>query len=110
MFNVVVFCVLVANKLLCCPAYFFAFLVSHRGEGLSKTAIGDYLGEKSPFHEQVLKAFVDLHDFTDLIIVQALRWATLSLFSALYFFFGGVFRLGFSGRSAFVDSHMCVYL
>ena len=73
MFNVVVFCVLVANKLLCCPAYFFAFLVSHRGEGLSKTAIGDYLGEKSPFHEQVLKAFVDLHDFTDLIIVQALR-------------------------------------
>ena len=44
-----------------------------RGEGLSKTAIGDYLGEKSPFHEQVLKAFVDLHDFTDLILVQALR-------------------------------------
>jgi len=40
---------------------------------LNKTAIGDYLGEKSPFHEQVLKAFVDLHDFTDLIIVQALR-------------------------------------
>ena len=51
----------------------FFLLVSHRGEGLSKTAIGDYLGEKSPFHEQVLKAFVDLHDFTDLIIVQALR-------------------------------------
>lgn len=48
-------------------------LSHHRGEGLSKTAIGDYLGEKSPFHEQVLKAFVDLHDFTDLIIVQALR-------------------------------------
>jgi len=41
---------------------------------LNKTAIGDYLGEKSPFHEQVLKAFVDLHDFTDLIIVQALRY------------------------------------
>lgn len=58
----------------CCAALLiFAFLVSHRGEGLSKTAIGDYLGEKSPFHEQVLKAFVDLHDFTDLIIVQALR-------------------------------------
>lgn len=49
------------------------FSGSQRGEGLSKTAIGDYLGEKSPFHEQVLKAFVDLHDFTDLIIVQALR-------------------------------------
>jgi hypothetical protein len=61
----------------CCPAYFVYLFssssVSHRGEGLSKTAIGDYLGEKSPFHEQVLKAFVDLHDFTDLIIVQALR-------------------------------------
>ncbi|KAK4020779.1 cytohesin-1 isoform X1 [Daphnia magna] len=53
------------------PQDIAAFL--YRGEGLSKTAIGDYLGEKSPFHEQVLKAFVDLHDFTDLIIVQALR-------------------------------------
>ena len=51
-----------------------AFFYVRRGEGLSKTAIGDYLGEKSPFHEQVLKAFVDLHDFTDLIIVQALRY------------------------------------
>ena len=50
---------------------------SSRGEGLSKTAIGDYLGEKSPFHEQVLKAFVDLHDFTDLILVQALRYLLL---------------------------------
>lgn len=53
------------------PQDISAFL--YRGEGLNKTAIGDYLGEKSPFHEQVLKAFVDLHDFTDLIIVQALR-------------------------------------
>jgi len=53
------------------PLDIAAFL--YRGEGLSKTAIGDYLGEKSPFHEQVLKAFVDLHDFTDLILVQALR-------------------------------------
>jgi cytohesin len=57
----------------CCWPFSSSLGVCHRGEGLSKTAIGDYLGEKSPFHEQVLKAFVDLHDFTDLIIVQALR-------------------------------------
>lgn len=46
----------------------------HKGEGLNKTAIGDYLGEKNDFNESVLKAFVDLHDFTDLILVQALRF------------------------------------
>ncbi|CAG7634768.1 unnamed protein product [Allacma fusca] len=45
----------------------------YRGEGLNKTAIGDYLGEKHEFNEAVLKAFVSLHDFTDLILVQALR-------------------------------------
>ncbi|KAJ8933058.1 hypothetical protein NQ318_023091 [Aromia moschata] len=45
----------------------------HKGEGLNKTAIGDYLGEKNDFNEQVLQAFVELHDFTDLILVQALR-------------------------------------
>ncbi|CAL8113716.1 unnamed protein product [Orchesella dallaii] len=45
----------------------------YRGEGLNKTAIGDYLGEKSDFNERVLKSFVALHDFTDLILVQALR-------------------------------------
>jgi cytohesin len=57
-----------------------AFL--YKGEGLNKTAIGDYLGEKSDFNEAVLKAFVDLHDFTDLILVQALRqflWSFRSL-------------------------------
>ena len=26
--------------------------------------IGDYLGEKNDFNEAVLKAFVELHDFT----------------------------------------------
>lgn len=46
----------------------------HKGEGLNKTAIGDYLGEKNDFNEKVLQAFVDLHDFTDLILVQALRY------------------------------------
>lgn len=45
----------------------------HGGEGLNKTAIGDYLGERNEFNENVLKAFVALHDFTDLILVQALR-------------------------------------
>ncbi|KAK9746382.1 Sec7 domain [Popillia japonica] len=45
----------------------------HKGEGLNKTAIGDYLGEKNEFNEKVLQAFVDLHDFRDLILVQALR-------------------------------------
>lgn len=42
----------------------------YRGEGLNKTAIGDYLGERSNVNERVLKAFVALHDFTDLILVQ----------------------------------------
>lgn len=45
----------------------------YKGEGLNKTMIGDYLGERSDFNEAVLKAFVELHDFTDLILVQALR-------------------------------------
>lgn len=74
----------------------------YKGEGLNKTAIGDYLGERctilkyiaSPFllsyrpfitviflsllcrddfNIKVLQAFVDLHEFTDLNLVQALR-------------------------------------
>lgn len=53
-----------------------AFL--YKGEGLNKTAIGDYLGERSDFNEKVLKAFVDLHDFTDLILVQALRYVVVT--------------------------------
>ncbi|KAF0760930.1 cytohesin-1 [Aphis craccivora] len=48
-----------------------AFL--YKGEGLNKTAIGDYLGERNDFNERVLREFVSLHDFTDLILVQALR-------------------------------------
>lgn len=65
-------------------------LFLYKGEGLNKTAIGeliqqffkylltqkilgDYLGEKNEFNEQVLKSFVELHDFTNLILVQALR-------------------------------------
>lgn len=45
----------------------------YSGEGLNKTAIGDYLGEKNDFNIEVLKAFVHLHEFSDMILVQALR-------------------------------------
>ncbi|KAG1655914.1 Cytohesin-1 [Nymphon striatum] len=45
----------------------------YNGEGLNKTAIGDYLGERHDFNMAVLDSFVELHDFTDLILVQALR-------------------------------------
>lgn len=48
-----------------------AFL--YKGEGLNKTAIGDYLGEKKDFNMSVLDAFIGLHDFTNLLLVQALR-------------------------------------
>ena len=34
----------------------------YKGEGLNKTAIGDYLGEKNPFNEKVLKAFLQRID------------------------------------------------
>jgi cytohesin len=44
-----------------------------KGEGLNKTAIGDYLGEKVDFNLNVLDAFICSHDFTNLILVQALR-------------------------------------
>jgi cytohesin len=45
----------------------------YKGEGLNKTAIGDYLGEKNDFNIDVLRAFVNLHEFSDTILVQALR-------------------------------------
>uniref|UniRef100_A0A8C1FX46 Cytohesin 1b n=1 Tax=Cyprinus carpio TaxID=7962 RepID=A0A8C1FX46_CYPCA len=45
----------------------------YKGEGLNKTAIGDYLGERDESNIQVLHAFVELHEFTDLNLVQALR-------------------------------------
>uniref|UniRef100_A0A8D3D5X7 Cytohesin 1b n=1 Tax=Scophthalmus maximus TaxID=52904 RepID=A0A8D3D5X7_SCOMX len=45
----------------------------YKGEGLNKTAIGDYLGERDDFNIEVLHAFLDLHEFTDLNLVQALR-------------------------------------
>ncbi|CAB1412907.1 unnamed protein product [Pleuronectes platessa] len=45
----------------------------YKGEGLNKTAIGDYLGERDDFNIEVLHAFLDLHEFSDLHLVQALR-------------------------------------
>ncbi|XP_071796543.1 cytohesin-1-like isoform X2 [Asterias amurensis] len=45
----------------------------YKGEGLNKTAIGDYLGEKKDFNILVLEAFVARHEFKDMILVQALR-------------------------------------
>ncbi|CAM9170573.1 unnamed protein product, partial [Lampetra fluviatilis] len=45
----------------------------HGGEGLNKTAIGTYLGERDDFNLAVLKSFVELHEFTNLNLVQALR-------------------------------------
>ncbi|XP_049627603.1 cytohesin-4 [Suncus etruscus] len=45
----------------------------YKGEGLNKTAIGVYLGERDPVNLQVLQAFVDCHEFANLNLVQALR-------------------------------------
>ncbi|MGH0183579.1 UNVERIFIED_CONTAM: hypothetical protein FKN15_019560 [Acipenser sinensis] len=63
---------LVENELLCHTAEEIAQFL-YKGEGLNKTAIGDYLGERDDFNIRVLHAFVDLHEFTDLNLVQALR-------------------------------------
>uniref|UniRef100_A0A8C8DQI3 Cytohesin 1a n=1 Tax=Oryzias sinensis TaxID=183150 RepID=A0A8C8DQI3_9TELE len=52
----------------------------YKGEGLNKTAIGDYLGERDDFNIQVLHAFVELHEFTDLNLVQALSSANFHLY------------------------------
>ncbi|KAI5613639.1 cytohesin 4 [Silurus asotus] len=45
----------------------------YKEEGLNKTAIGDFLGEREEMHLRILKAFVELHEFADLNLVQALR-------------------------------------
>ncbi|XP_074552690.1 cytohesin-4-like [Halichoeres trimaculatus] len=42
-------------------------------DGLNKTAIGNFLGERNPMHMEILKVFVGLHEFSDLNLVQALR-------------------------------------
>ncbi|KAM4652893.1 cytohesin-4 [Discoglossus pictus] len=45
----------------------------YEGVGLSKAAIGEYLGEREPFNLQVLSAFVECHKFHKLGLVEALR-------------------------------------
>ncbi|XP_041941409.1 cytohesin-3-like isoform X2 [Alosa sapidissima] len=45
----------------------------YKEDGLNKTAIGNFLGEREDMHLRILKAFVDLHEFSDLNLVQALR-------------------------------------
>ncbi|EOB03949.1 Cytohesin-4, partial [Anas platyrhynchos] len=45
----------------------------HKGEGLNKTAIGDFLGGRDPTNIQILQAFVACHQFANLNLVQALR-------------------------------------
>lgn len=63
---------LVANNLLKnTPEDMAKFL--YKGEGLNKTAIGTYLGERIDFNLKVLDTFVELHDFKSLLLVQALR-------------------------------------
>nr|XP_014350586.1 PREDICTED: cytohesin-3-like [Latimeria chalumnae] len=63
---------LIENNLLAhTPEEIAQFL--YKGEGLSKTAIGDYLGERDAFNINVLQAFVKRHEFSDLNLVQALR-------------------------------------
>ncbi|CAG12517.1 unnamed protein product, partial [Tetraodon nigroviridis] len=63
---------LVENKLLDERAPAIAEFL-YKEEGLNKTAIGEFLGEREELHLQTLKAFVDLHEFSDLNLVQALR-------------------------------------
>nr|XP_055069573.1 cytohesin 4b isoform X2 [Misgurnus anguillicaudatus] len=63
---------LVENELLVWKAERVAEFL-YKEEGLNKTAIGDFLGEREDMNLQTLKAFVDLHEFSHLNLVQALR-------------------------------------
>ncbi|XP_077380822.1 cytohesin 4b isoform X1 [Festucalex cinctus] len=63
---------LVENKLLERSAACIADFL-YKEEGLNKTAIGEFLGERDELHLQTLRAFVELHEFSDLNLVQALR-------------------------------------
>ncbi|EYB86762.1 hypothetical protein Y032_0273g972 [Ancylostoma ceylanicum] len=45
----------------------------YKGEGLSKTAIGELLGSHDPFCLEVLDQFVLCHNFQNMFIVDALR-------------------------------------
>ncbi|XP_069765546.1 cytohesin-3-like isoform X3 [Narcine bancroftii] len=63
---------LIQNKLLCQNEEDIANFL-HKGEGLHKTAIGDYLGGRELLNVRILQSFVELHEFVDLNLVQALR-------------------------------------
>uniref|UniRef100_A0A3Q3KZB6 Cytohesin 4b n=1 Tax=Mastacembelus armatus TaxID=205130 RepID=A0A3Q3KZB6_9TELE len=63
---------LIENKLLDGSAQSIAEFL-YKEDGLNKTAIGEFLGERETLHLQTLKAFVELHEFSDLNLVQALR-------------------------------------
>lgn len=45
----------------------------HSDERLDKTFIGDFLGENDEFAKEVMYAYVDLIDFSNMDIVAALR-------------------------------------
>ncbi|CAH2312463.1 cytohesin-4 isoform X1 [Pelobates cultripes] len=45
----------------------------YQGTGLSKSAIGEYMGQIDPLNIKVLHAFVDCHNFEKLGLVDALR-------------------------------------
>ncbi|CAE6512865.1 unnamed protein product [Rhizoctonia solani] len=53
------------------PAHVAKFLIST--DGLSKAALGEYLGEGEEKNIAIMHAFVDLIDFTGLTFVEALR-------------------------------------
>ncbi|XP_040263254.1 cytohesin-4 isoform X1 [Bufo bufo] len=53
------------------PEQIASFL--YNGAGLSKAAIGEYLGQRESVNIQVLKAFVKCHNFNKLSLVDALR-------------------------------------
>jgi Sec7-like guanine-nucleotide exchange factor len=63
-----------------------AFLINE--SGLSKRAIGEYLGEKEDFNVDVLKQYAHMHDFFSKDIVDALRLVS--------FFFKSILLLCFS--------------
>ncbi|CAK9296398.1 unnamed protein product [Gordionus sp. m RMFG-2023] len=63
---------MIENEILKPGAEDIAYFLYH-GEGLNKTAIGEYLGENNVFNIEVLNYFVKLHEFTNMILVQALR-------------------------------------
>ncbi|CAL8275062.1 unnamed protein product [Lota lota] len=65
-------CYLVENRFLEWKAESVAEFL-YKEEGLNKTAIGNFLGEREEMHIEVLKAFVNLHQFSNLNLVQALR-------------------------------------